>query len=121
MENEPWQIAAARFCVDKVEFSLHDLELFLEEKYQVPQTHIRDFFTNKIQQPSGHQFNRQHIVRDGLWYYTAPLELASTIVDFDEIKLARENAQSAWKISMWALGVAAIGSIFQALSFIWAQ
>ena len=116
-KKEPWQIAAARFCVEKMEFTEDELRQFLEREYKVPHTHIQEFFENKIKKPSGYQYDRQHRLEDGKWLRTAPLELASTIVDFDEIKLARESASSAWRISMGALVVATIGSVFQVLSF----
>ena len=57
--KEPWQIAAARFCVERKEFTLRGLETFLkEEPYNIPHEHVRNFFIENIQNPPGRQFNR---------------------------------------------------------------
>ncbi len=123
MNTEPWQIAAARFCVERKEFTRKELEDFLQNPpYSIPLKHILSFFEESIQAPPGRNISRTY--RDnqdgtgGLW--TAPAELVSMITDFDELKEARKNAYSAWRISMVALGVSALAAFFQFLSlFIW--
>jgi len=117
MRKEPWQIAAARFCVEKSEFSLKELEQFLERApYNIQHQTVRNFFTENIQNPPGRQLNRdfRKVEEGNLW--TAPAELVSMITDFDELREARKNAKHAFWISMAALAVAALGAFFQYLS-----
>lgn len=121
MNIEPWQIVAARFCVEKIEFTLKELEDFLKgTHYQVPREHVRNFFIENIQNPAGRQFNRDaRKDADGnssLW--TAPADLVSMITDFDELREARKNAARAWQISMIALAVSALAAICQLLSLV---
>ena len=119
MHSEPWQVAAARFCVERVEFSVKELENFLEKPpYNIPHEHARSFFEENIQAPNGRSlsrnFRKSEEGQGGLW--TAPAELVSMITDYDELREARKNAYSAWWISMAALGVSALGALFQFLS-----
>lgn len=117
MESEPWQIAAAKFCVGKKEFTLKELRVFLEGKpYEIPYEHVRSFFIENIQHPAGRQFNREF--RPGIegGYWTAPAELVSMITDYEELKEARKNAYTAFWISMLALAISTLGAYFQYLS-----
>lgn len=115
--KEPWQIAAARFCVHKVEFSLQELEQFLENPpYNVDHQVVRNFFTESIQAPPGRSVTRDFRTVSGIQFWTAPTELVSMITDFEELQDARKNARSAFKISMAALAVSALGAFFQYLS-----
>lgn len=119
MKTEPWQIVAARFCVERNEFTLKELQDFLRGlPYMIPEDHIRNFFIENIQHPSGRQFNRDPRklpdVNETFW--TAPSELVSMITDYDELKEARKNARNAWWFSLLALGATALGAWFQFLT-----
>lgn len=115
--KESWQIAATRFCVEKPEFTFQELRIFLEsEPYKIPDGHITAFFRETIQHPSGRQFNRQERLENDKRYWTATVDMASTIIDYDELKDARKNARHAFWISMGALAVSALGAYFQFLS-----
>jgi hypothetical protein len=117
--KEPWQIAAARFCVerDDTEFTRAELEQFLRENgYQIHTWHIHRFFQDQVKLPAGMQWNREPRGENGTEFWTAPLELVSTIVDYDELKQARESSISAWKMAAAALIVSAIAAVFQGVS-----
>lgn len=115
-QKEPWQIAAARYCVERSEFTLKELEEFLREApYKTPHEHVRNFFTENIQNPAGRQFNRDFRKsaegEGGLW--TAPAELVSMVTDYDELKEARESSKRAMYIAIGSLIVATIVGVAQ--------
>ncbi len=114
-KNEPWQIAAARFCVEQKEFSLKELETFLEkDPYSVDYIHIRNFFIENIQNPPGRQFNREFRKdSEGNNFWTAPSELVSMVTDYDELKEARESSRKAIYIAIGSLIIATIVGITQ--------
>ena len=117
MSTDPWQIAAARFCVERSEFTVKELEDFLEAPpHKLPRRIARNFFEDSIQCPPGRNLSRnfRQGPDGGLW--TAPAELVSMITDFDELREARKNAKWAFLISMAALAVSALGAFFQYLS-----
>lgn len=113
--SEPWQIAAARFCVERNEFTLKELETFLkEEPYNIPHEHVRNFFIENIQNPPGRQFNREfRKVSDGVVFWTAPSELVSMVTDYDELKEARESSKKAMRIATASLFLATLVGIAQ--------
>lgn len=112
----PWQIAAARFCVERKEFTLKDLETFLEmSPYNIPHDHVRNYFIENIQNPPGRQFNREFRKsaegNGGLW--TAPSELVSMVTDYDELREARESSRKAMYTAIGSLIIATIVGIAQ--------
>ncbi|HEY4519609.1 MAG TPA: hypothetical protein VJH33_01045 [Candidatus Paceibacterota bacterium] len=114
--KEPWQITAARFCVERKEFTLRGLETFLkEEPYNIPHEHVRNFFIENIQNPPGRQFNRDFRKsaegEGGLW--TAPSDLVSMVTDYDELREARESSRKAMYIAIGSLIVATLVGIAQ--------
>ena len=79
-KKEPWQIAAARFCVERGEFTHKELVTFLTEPpHEIPPEHVRNFFIENIQNPAGRQFNREFrkSAEGEGGYWTAPPELVS--------------------------------------------
>ena len=119
-EKEPWQIVAARFCVERKEFTLQQLQEFLKKPpHNIHEHHIRNFFTENIQHPAGRQFSREFRKEsEGVVYHTAPTELVSMITDFDELREARNNAANAWTMALWALIVGIVAAFFQLVSVI---
>src|SRR5262245_3115625 len=116
-DSEPWQIAAARFCVERSEFTLKELETFLEEApHKIPHEHVRNFFIENIQNPAGRQFNREFrkSVEGQGGFWTAPPDLVSMITDYDELRHARLSAKSAWRWAVAAFVVSSIAAVFQA-------
>jgi len=113
--KEPWQIAAARFCVERKEFNLKDLEAFLEgEPYNIDHTHVRNFFVENIQNPPGRQFNREfRKVSEGNVLWTAPSELVSMVTDYDELREARESSRKAMYIAIGSLSIATLVGVAQ--------
>ena len=112
-EKEPWQIAAARYCVENSEkgFAVEDLKKFIQSIYSVNEGHIYKFFEEEIQSPSGRQYSREQ--KGGYWI--PPLDLVSKVTDYDELKEARKNAKEAKELAIVAIAIsveAAIVSIF---------
>ncbi len=110
---EPWQITVGRYCVEsstdgftKVMFSE-----FIKESYtQYDDIQINQFFD---------WFANTGLISslkkvDGVGYYQAKLELVQSIVDFDELRLARRTAESADRNSKLAIGIALITLIISA-------
>jgi hypothetical protein len=62
------------------------------------------------------QWSREPRGDNGTEYWTAPLELVSTVVDYDELKHARESSDTAWKMAVAAFIVSAIAAVFQGVS-----
>lgn len=112
---EPWQIAAARFCVERKEFSLEELRTYLEGgTYNIDHTHVRNFFIENIQNPPGRQFNREfRKVSEGNVFWTAPSELVSIVTDYDELREARESSRKAMYIAIGSLIIATLVGIAQ--------
>jgi hypothetical protein len=114
MKKEPWQIAAARFCVENSEkgFTTDALKEFVHSKYEVHDAYVMQFIEEELQAPSGRQYSRTG--RAGGWI--PPLDLVSKVTDYDELKEARLNAKNAFWISMAALIASGLGAFFQYLS-----
>lgn len=104
--NEPWQIAAARFCVENSEkgFEEKDLKTFIQSHYSVSDGHVSQFIEEELHFPLGSKFSRAG--RGGYWI--PPLELVSKVIDYDEIKEARRNSKNAFWLSMVAIMISAI-------------
>ena len=66
-QKEPWQIAAARYCVENSEkgFAQEDLKKHIQSTYFVSDGHFSQFIEEKLQMPSGRQFSRMG--RQGRW------------------------------------------------------
>jgi hypothetical protein len=105
-DREPWQIAAARFCVEKSEggFSSAELKDYIRKTYKVSDRQVEFFFQEEIQRPEGRQFNRD--AESGK--FVPPLSLVSKITDYDELKEARKNAKQAFWISMGSVLIALV-------------
>lgn len=106
MSKEPWQIAAARYCVEHSEqgFDFKELKDFINAKYKVRDRHIEFFIQEEIQQPTGRQFSRNG--DNGNW--VPPLSLVSMVTDCDELKEARKNARQAFWLSIVAILISSI-------------
>jgi hypothetical protein len=109
--KEPWQIAAGRYFVENSEkgFTYDGYKDFVLSKYQVSERHISQFWEETIQSPSGRQHSRNadHIL--GTW--TPPMELVSTVTDYDELVEARRNARQAFWLSLIAIIISAVSLI----------
>jgi len=104
-QKEPWQIAAARYCVENSEkgFAFEDLKKYIQSIYSVNEGHIYQFFEEELQWPAGRKFSRNE--RGGSWI--PPLDLVSKVTDYDELKEARKNAKHAFWFSIIAIIVSA--------------
>lgn len=106
-QKEPWQISAARFCKDKDEgFTQQQLFEFLD-RLGISKTAQRQFFSDAISHPMGSKFGREH--DKGIW--TAPVELVSMVIDYDELKEARENSVKANQHAIAAIVISTISVI----------
>lgn len=104
-KKEPWQIAAARYCVNNAEsgFTFKELEAHINSLYRVQKEHIQQFYTEEIEKPAGREYARHYINtgEGGLWI--PPLDLVSKITDYDELQEARKSARRAFNISIAAI------------------
>lgn len=108
--KDPWQISAARYCVENSEkgFEEKDLKSFVQLHYSVSDGHMSQFIQEELQFPLGSKFSRTG--RGGYWI--PPLELVSKVTDYDELKEARGNSVKAFVLSMIAIGISvAIGLV----------
>jgi hypothetical protein len=105
-KKEPWQIAAARYCVENSEggFAEETLKEYIHSHYSVKDGHIMQFIEEEIHLPTGRKFSRN--ARGGNW--TPPLDLVSKVTDYDELKEARKNAKNAFILSIIAIILATI-------------
>lgn len=104
--KEPWQIAAARFCVENSEkgFATEQLKTFISSNYAVSEGHISQFIEEELQFPLGSTHSRTG--RAGYWI--PPLELVSKVTDYDELKEARRNSKNAFRLSIVAIIISAV-------------
>lgn len=114
-EKEPWQIAAARYCVVNSEkgFTKDGLEKYVESLYNVSKTQLNQFYEEEIYYPTGRKFSRNCSTIDGASKWTPPLDLVSKITDYDELQEARESSRKAMYIATGSLIVAIIVGIVQ--------
>ena len=112
-QKEPWQIAAARYCVENSEkgFTQEDLKKYIQSNYSVSDGHFSQFIEEELQMPSGSQFSRTGKL--GLWI--PPLDLVSKVTDYEELKEARESSRRAMYIAIGSLVIATIVGIAQIL------
>lgn len=112
-KKEPWQIAAARYCVENSEkgFTQKDLEGYILLNYSVNKEHLRQFFTEEIQFPSGATYSRNAV--SSRWI--PHLNLVSKVTDYEELKEARESSRRAMYIAIGSLIIAALVGIAQIL------
>lgn len=105
-EKEPWQIVAARYCVEHSEkgFEEKDLKNYVQSRYSVSDGHMSQFIEEELQSPPGSKHSRMG--RGGFWI--PPLELVSKVTDYDELKEARRNSKNAFRLSMVAIIISAI-------------
>lgn len=107
-KKEPWQISASRYFVENsdVGFTYDGYMNFVLSKYKVNSGHISQFWQETILNPSGrqHQRNADHISKT----WIPPLELVSTITDYDELVEARKNAKQAFWLSIIAIIISAV-------------
>lgn len=105
-EKEPWQIAAARFCVENSETGFRDQDLIarINEDYAVDERHITHFLHEEIRRPSGRSWSRNDV--EGSW--VPPMDLVSKLIDYDELKEARKNANQAFWLSTIAIIVSGV-------------
>lgn len=110
-QKEPWQIAAARYCVENSEkgFTTDDLKAHIHSIYSVSDAHVQQFVEEELQVPSGRQFFRTG--KEGKWI--PPLDLVSKVTDYEELKEARESSRRAMYIAIGSLIVATIVGIAQ--------
>ena len=105
-EKEPWQIAASRYFVENSEegFTNDGYRKFVKSRYNVSEQHLTQFFNESILNPSG----RQHQRRDFGGGWIPPLEMVSTITDYDELVEARKNARQAFRLSIIAIIISVV-------------
>lgn len=105
-QKEPWQIAAARYCVENSEkgFVEQNLKDYIQSHYSVSDSHVSQFIEEEIQFPRGSKFSRK--ARAGYWI--PPLDLVSKVTDYDELKEARKNAGHAFWLSIIAIIISAV-------------
>lgn len=111
--KEPWQIAAARYCVKNSEkgFTEQELKNHIQDIYSVSNGHFNQFVEEELQLPSGRKFSRSG--RDGYWI--PPLELVSKVTDYDELREARKSAQRASCLSIVAIIITSLSLLVQVL------
>ncbi len=111
--KEPWQIAAARFCVNNSEkgFDKNRLEEYVKSRYGVSEAHLNQFWEEEIYAPAGRQYSRNP---RGNWI--PPLDLVSKVTDYDELREARKNARQAFWLAVVAIIISAITLIVSVLN-----
>lgn len=112
-EREPWQIIAAKFCVENSEkgFSFKELSDYILSVCSVKEAYIRQFYEEEVQSPSGRNYPRNAV--DGQW--APPLDLVAKVTDYEELKEARESSRQAMKMAIASLILATIVGITQIL------
>lgn len=108
---EPWQIKAARYCVEHDTFGESELVQYIVTELKQDNVSAVRFVQENIHFPPGSTHSRTNV--NGCWY--APMELVSMVTDYDELKEARKNAAQAWRMSLIAIVITAIGVGVQAL------
>ena len=109
-KKEPWQIAAARYCVNNSEkgFTQDGLRQYIKSLYNVADGHIEQFYEEEIYKPAGRQHTRNFLKNESIGVWTPPLDLVSKVTDYDELKEARKNAKQAFWLSVTAIIIAVV-------------
>ncbi len=111
--NEPWQIKAARFCVEKSQtgFTANELRDFIQNECGVSHDNqfVR-FYDNEIA-----QHMTEFAVRDGESLFQPTLEMVQRVMEYDELQLARRTSESADRNSKIAIGIALLTLAISAL------
>lgn len=119
MNQEPWQIAAARYAVvhSKAGITREDLEEYLAKKYnnEVHKNLIQGFFEEEIQAPPGRRSSRLGTRENGD-RYSPPLTVSQMILEYDELQEARKNAFRATILSLASILIAMLTLIKTHLS-----
>ncbi|MBI2024773.1 MAG: hypothetical protein HYT03_01610 [Candidatus Harrisonbacteria bacterium] len=109
-QKEPWQIAAARYCINNAErgFTKKGLEEYIRPSYSLNERHIEQFYDEEIYKPVGREHTRSFVKTEegGLWI--PPLDLVSKITDHDELQEVRKNAKNAFWLSIVAIIISSI-------------
>lgn len=110
-KKDPWQIAAARFCVENSEkgFTTDSLKEYVHVHYEVHDDFVMQFIEEELQSPSGRQFSRTG--KAGGWI--PPLDLVARVTDYEELKEARESSKKATYIAISSLILATIVGVAQ--------
>jgi hypothetical protein len=115
-EKEPWQIAAARYCVTHSEgFTKEGLVKHIEASYKINALYIEQFYNEEIYKPAGREHTRTWIPGSGGGIWTPPLDLVSKITSYDELQEARESSREAMRIATGSFVVAILVGIIQIL------
>lgn len=106
IKKDPWQITAAKFCVDNSEkgFSKDQLYKHVRTIYDVSEGHLNKFWEEEIYLPSGRQYSRNMGAGD----WIPPLDLVSKVTDYEELKEARKNSKRAFWLSIIAIIISLI-------------
>ena len=113
-EKEPWQIAAARYCVtNSGKFTKEGLFKHIKFSYDVNKVHLQHFYEEEIEKPAGRDYSRRYLStkEGGVW--TAPLDLVSKVTDYDGLQQARDSSRKAMYIATGSLIMAIIVGIVQ--------
>ncbi len=107
-KKEPWQIAAARYCVNNSEkgFGSEGLKEYIESLYEVKNAHLQQFWEEEICKPAGRSYGRNP--REN---WIPPLDLVSKVTDYDELREARKNAKQASWLAIFAIIISAAALI----------
>jgi len=121
MKREPWQIAAARYCLENAEegfAGFHEIKDYLTNlEYRLEDYQVQQFFEEEIQRPTGRQHNRIAFANRNSpkQKWQPPFDLVQKVIDYDEIVLARTTSQEASFYSRIAISIAFITLIVSAI------
>ena len=118
---EPWQITAARFCVENSSrgFTVTQLTNYLRSlniDFTNEHNQIDFFFSEEILSPGGSRFQRSPIAQENGYVYQAPLALVQKIQDYDELVEARKNSRNAIYFALASIVLACISIIVQVVN-----
>ncbi|MDO8443336.1 MAG: hypothetical protein Q7S81_03755 [bacterium] len=111
-KKEPWQIAAARFCVENSEggFTQDDLNKYIKSIYGagINNGYLDQFYQEEICEPAGRKYSRSYFKDENNNRRVPPLDLVSKVTDYDELKEARKNSKNAFIFSLIAITISVI-------------
>ena len=96
-EKEPWQIAAARYCVTNSEegFTKKGLIEHIKSSYKVSEVHLQQFYDEEIYKPTGREHSRNFVLTDEGGNWIPPIDMVSKITDYDALQEARKSSRKA--------------------------